>query len=170
LHSVVDFHKKKALEQSIEIECTTLLTNNCSGQFKSQYNMGDIAWFASRHPGIHLEHCYATAFESKGVHNGFGKTVKWKFKEVELKGRRIPNAKQGYSYLIENYVGCRSNWNVLEEEKSPKLLQRGPFMMTEARVGYVADTAEEAATMFEEFGSDHVLHCDQLSMPRTVGD
>jgi len=113
---------------------------------------------------------YAPVYEFKGVHDGFGKTVKWKFKEAELKGQRIPNAKQGYSYLIENYVGCRSNWNVLEEEKSPKLLQRGPFMMTEARVGYVADTAEEAATMFEEFGSDHVLHCDQLSMPWTVGD
>jgi len=170
LDSVVAHHKKKALHRSVVIDSTTAFTDNCSGQYKSQYNMGDVAWFASKHPGIRLEHVYAPVFEFKGVHDGFGKTVKWKFKEAELKGRRIPNAKEGYGYLIENYAGYRSDWDALVEAKSPKLLQRGPFTMTEVRVGYVADSNVEAASVLEEFGGEHVLFCDRLSIPKTVGD
>jgi len=170
LNSVVNYHKQKALDRSVEIDTTTLLTDNCGGQFKSQYNMGDAAWFAETHPGIRLEHCYATVFEFKGVHDGFGKTVKWKFKEAELKGRRIANAQAGYRYLLEQYVGRRSDWDILEQEVSPKLLQRGAFTMTEARVGYVADTKEEVLSVQQSIGGDHILYCDRDSVPRTVGD
>jgi len=170
LHSVIEFHKKKALQRSIEIMIASLLTDNCSGQYKSQYNLGDVAWFSEKHPGIRLEHCYAPVFEFKGVHDGFGKTVKWKFKEAELKGTRISNAQKGYGYLNEKYAGRRTDWDLLETEKSPKLLQRGPFTMTEVRVGYVADTKDEADCVLETFGGDHILHCDRESVPRTVGD
>jgi len=132
--------------------------------------MGDTAWFAEMHPGIRLEHCYATVFEFKGVHDGFGKTVKWKFKDAELKGKRIANALDGYAYLLNHYAGHRSEWDVLEAEASPKLLQRGPFTMTEARIGYVADTKDDVDSVREATGGDHVLYCDRDCVPKTVGD
>jgi len=162
LHCDVNHHKEKALERSVVIDATTLLTDNCSGQYKSQYNMGDTAWFAEMHPGIWLEHCYATVYEFKGVHDGFGKTVKWKFKDAELKGKRIANTQDGYAYLLNHYAGHRSEWDVLEEEASPKLLQRVPFTMTEVRV--------EVDLVRQATGGDHILYCDQDCVPRTVSD
>jgi len=42
--------------------------------------------------------------------------------------------------------------------------------MTEARVGYVADTEAEVNSVGESIGGDHVLFCDRVSVPRTVGD
>jgi len=170
LHCVIDFHKKKALQQSREIKVVTLLSDNCSGQYKSQYNMGDVAWFSERHPGVRMEHCYAPVFEFKGVHDGFGKTVKWKFKEAELKGRRIPNAEEAYAYLFEKYAGRPTDWDIVEAERSPKLLQRGPFTMTEVCVGYIADTKDEVDSVQQKFGGDHVLLCNRVCVPRTVGD
>jgi len=170
LHSVVNYHKNKALGRSVTIDATTLLTDNCGGQYKSQYNMGDAAWFAETHPGIRLEHCYATVYEFKGVHDGFGKTVKWKFKDAELKGIRIANATAAFGYLLQKYAGHRSEWDVLEQESSPKLLQRGSFTMTEVRVGFIADTREEVDSVRQMHGGDHIHYCDRDSVPRTVGD
>jgi len=170
LHSVVNYHKKKALERSVAIDAVALLTDNCGGQFKSQYNMGDAAWFAEMQPGIRLEHCYATVFEFKGVHDGFGKTVKWKFKDAELKGQRIANAQAGYGYLLHHYAGRRGEWDELEAEASPKLLQRGAFTMTEARVGFISDKKEEIDSVQQTLGGDHIHYCDRETVPRTVGD
>jgi len=167
---VIDHHKKKAESRSVAIKRATMLTDNCSGQFKSQFNMGDTAWFAERHPGICLEHCFAPVFEFKGVHDGFGKLIKWKLKEAELKGNRIPDAKTAYAYILKNYAGWRAEWDALEREASQKLLQRGPFTMTDVRAGYVADTIEEVNSVKASIGGEHILHCDRDTVPRTVGD
>jgi len=42
--------------------------------------------------------------------------------------------------------------------------------MTEVRIGYVADTADEVKSVVQAFGGDHVLLCNRLSVPRTVKD
>ena len=90
-HHIIHYHTQKLKdEQGITAKAVTLFTDNCKGQYKSQYNMYETAAFFERHPGMLLDHCYAPVYEFKGTHDGFGKIVKAAIQRAEKEGVRFP--------------------------------------------------------------------------------
>ena len=64
--------------------------------------MFQTAAFAEKHPGIRLQHGYAPVYTFKGVHDGWGKSVKRAIAQAELRGDRIPTARAAYEYLSQH--------------------------------------------------------------------
>lgn len=143
LDHIVQFHAKEELKlRNVVIDLVTLTTDNCSGQYKSQFNMYQTAAFPAKHPGISLQHGYAPVYTFKGVHDGWGKIVKRAIAQAELRGDRIPTARAAFEYLSQHpMTGMvkKEKWEELETNKSSNLLKRGPSTMTACIFGYVAD-------------------------------
>ena len=172
LDHIVDWHARDLADRDITLADVTMFTDNCKGQYKSQFNLYKLAAFSERHPGVRLTHCYAPVYEFKGTHDGHGKVVKQRLLKGEKEGERIPDPQTAFPFLDKNLAGERTEkWLELEECGDPLLLNRGPKTMTDCRVAYATD----CATDFKEMQSKHPDHphfifVDRKSAASTVGD
>lgn len=171
LHHIVDWHKKDLAKKGIKLDQVRLTTDNCSGQYKSQYNFFETAAFADRHPGIRLTHGYAVKFEFKGNHDGHGKTCKNSFADAEKNGRRIEDALAGYEYMLEKRPGKPSeDWPLLEAQQDPKLLNHTPHTPTDVQYAYCTDKREEFDKLRQERpDTEHIIFCPRHSIPPCCG-
>jgi hypothetical protein len=172
LDHIVDWHTRDLADRDITLTDVTMFTDNCKGQYKSQFNLYKLAAFSERHPGVRLTHCYAPVYEFKGTHDGHGKVVKQRLLKGEKEGERIPDPQTAFPFLDKNLAGERTEkWLELEECGDPLLLNRGPKTMTDCRIAYATD----CTTDFEEMQSKHPDHphlifADRESAASTVGD
>jgi hypothetical protein len=169
---IVDWHTQDLAKRDITLTEVTMFTDNCKGQYKSQFNLYETAAFSERHPGVRLTHCYAPVYEFKGTHDGHGKVVKGRLLKAEKDGERIPDPQTAFPFLNINLAGERTEkWLELEECGDPLLLNRGTKTMTDCRVAYATDCEAD----FEEMQSKHLDHphlifVDRKAVASTVGD
>jgi hypothetical protein len=179
LHHIVDHYEKHLSEtKGIRLERVNLFTDNCSGQYKSQYNFAETASFSERHPGVTLDHNYAVVYEFKGPHDGYGKVLKNYLSRAELLGIRCGNAYLAWGHLVQKLKAVVSNskydWTALEAAEDPILItHRHTFTMTEAHIGYVTDNREEYDKILQEHdGGDekhHIIFTDRTKPAKTCG-
>jgi hypothetical protein len=170
LHVIAD-HIKKAKDQGITINSVTVFTDNCKGQYKSQFNMFFTAAFFEKFLGVKLNHCYAPVYEFKGTHDGYGKVIKTSLLSAEMDDIRVPDPQTAFPYLDRKHSGIKTEWKAYEEAKDPLLYSWGPKTMTDSQVLYATDSKEDFECMKQQHpASKHIIFIDREIDPPTVGD
>lgn len=162
IHHIVDFHERELKDtHGLTLKQVWVNTDNCSGQYKCRYVFYEIAVWAERHPGVKCTHTYAPVYEFKGVHDGVGKVIKGYMEDAEVRDVRLPSATLAFQDLLANYAKERSggiDWKKVEEERGPKLLDKGRFAATETRFAYVTDDEVDCTTLKELLPDAHVWY------------
>jgi hypothetical protein len=128
-------------------------TDNCCAQYKCRKNFLTFARYPEKYPGLDQRHRYPEKEQFKTEADGEGKCGKQNVKTNEKEGVRSPEG-YGMAKTISGPHGIakvKTDHKKLEEEKSPKLLERGMTTITRRSFIYVT----EDAIMYDEIKDKH---------------
>jgi hypothetical protein len=160
------YQRKRSRAKETPITRVRIWTDNCAGQYKCRQNFWKIASFPSHVAGVEVWHRFAQKYDFKGVWDAAGKVVKKMIRDKELALKiRFPNAWICFLRvpLAMGKIVRKTDWETLEREKDPKLLQKGIFVTSDRLFGFVCDLEDE----FKEKSNNHlhVVYADRENVP-----
>jgi hypothetical protein len=135
-------------------------TDNCCAQYKNRKNFLTFARYPERYPGVVIRHRYPEKEQFKTEVDSEGKCGKQNVKTNEKMKERSANGYGMFRTISgENGISeLKKDHKKLEQEKSPKLLERGMTTITRQTFIYVTEDKE----FYDEIKDkhEHVLFLD----------
>jgi hypothetical protein len=174
LDEIVSFYQEKFIpDKKPPVTIVRTWTDNCAGQYKCKQNFYKVATFGERHDGVAQIHLFTQKYCFKGIWDGAGKIIKAFIRDSEVSSaQRFPDALACFIHFKDalKILKGRKDWEKLEAELDPKILDKATFTTSKRFFGLATDGKEQ----YEESRKvhEHIVFTDREktpSIPRIEG-
>jgi len=168
LDYLIKFYAKKREEEGLpEIKVNIVWTDQCPNQYKCRQNFYNVSTFAQRHDSRStIIHKFAAKYRFKGSWDAYGKIIKERIKNNELKYDRCATAWDCYVKLRKQLSKNDSHednqkYKMYEETGDERVLLNTTFKAKATYFGYATEDKGDYDSFSDNTDYDHIVFTDR---------